>query len=89
VHRSHRIVFQKLVGTEDAASGVRLDGYDVEWIVKSLFDGHLDARLIFVVICVVRGTQALLLEIGIRTGVKVVAVAVVVVIIIIEEPFAL
>jgi hypothetical protein len=56
VHGSHCIVFQKLAWTDDAASDVGLDGYDVEWVVKGLFDGHLDNWLILVLFRVVQGT---------------------------------
>jgi hypothetical protein len=75
------------VWANDAASGVRLDGYGAERIVKSLFNGHLNARFIFIVSCIVRGTRALFLGIGIRAGVEVAAA--VVIIIIIDQPFAL
>ena len=53
VHGDHRIVFQKFSWTDDTASDARLDGYDIEWVVKGLFDGHMDARLTFVLFWVV------------------------------------
>ena len=79
MHGSHGIVFQEFPWTDGAASDVRLDGYNVEWVVKGLFDGHLDARLILVLFWVVRSFRVLSLGIGIRTGVGSV----------IEQPFTL
>ena len=54
VHGSRSIGFQKLSWTDNTASDVRLDGYNVAQVVKGLFDGHPDTRLIFVVFWVVR-----------------------------------
>jgi len=64
VHGSHGVVFQKLSWTGDTASDIRLDGYNVEGVMKGLFDGHLDTRLIFVVFWVVGVTM--------RTGIELV-----------------
>ena len=51
MHGNYGIVFQKLPWANDTASDVRLDGYD-ERVVEGLFDSHLDARLVVVVLIV-------------------------------------
>ena len=74
MHGSHGVVFQKLSWADNTTSGVRLDGYDVERVMKGLFNSHLGTGVVAVAVC-----SPLSLRTGIRTGFEFV----------VEQPFTL